>query len=245
MNEKILSIILKSFNEKKNSHAFLLETNDIEECLNEVYNLIKKINKDRISIDCDLHKEIIPDVRVIMPEGKEIRKEQILNVLNEFQTYPVTLKHRYYIILNSEMMNHSSANVLLKFLEEPENAVVGVFITSNRQAMINTIVSRCQLYKVVYKPIEFNDDYLLTFNDEMNKKNIFNKILYLDNFFSKDRTQNILNLKQLKNMLYSILRNQDDFKIIIHRIKLLDECILRLTRNGNQDLILLDLARKW
>ena len=51
-----------------------------------------------------------------------------------------------YIILNAECLNASSANTMLKFLEEPEEGIIGFFITNNKENVIDTIKSRCQLF---------------------------------------------------------------------------------------------------
>ena len=40
MNQKTCTTIMTTFNENRNSHAFLMETNNIEECLTEIKKLI-------------------------------------------------------------------------------------------------------------------------------------------------------------------------------------------------------------
>ena len=41
--EDTIKYILNSFHEKNNSHAFLLSTNNINKCLDDVLNIVKKI----------------------------------------------------------------------------------------------------------------------------------------------------------------------------------------------------------
>ena len=43
------------------------------------------------------------------------------------------------------MLNVSSSNTLLKFLEEPEDGIVAILVTDSRYDLLNTIVSRCQV----------------------------------------------------------------------------------------------------
>ena len=45
-------------------------------------------------------------------------------------------------------MNDTSFNKMLKFLEEPEDNILGFYITRNKDSVANTIVSRCELIKM-------------------------------------------------------------------------------------------------
>jgi len=243
MNEKSIEIIKNSFNENRNSHAFLMETNNLDLCLKEVINIIFSIN----NISREINLENIPDIKIIYPDGKEIKRDQVSLILNEFKTFPVELNHRYYIIVQSEAMNQASANTILKFLEEPDNAIIGFFLTKNKSAMINTIVSRCQHYKLFYSDnIKFDQDKVDDFLNQMNKNEIYKKILYLNTFFTKERMENIINIKEIRNYLYSVMNNdKSKIKLLVKRITLLDNVIERLMKNSNQELIIIDLARNW
>jgi len=243
MNNKFIEIIKKSFNENKNSHAFLMETNNVDLCLKDIIKMILDIN----NISREILLENTPDIKVIFPDGKDIKREQISSIIGEFQMFPVELTHRYYIIVSSELMNQSSANVILKFLEEPDNAVIGFFITSNKAAMINTIVSRCQHYKLNYQnQMKINNDLVNEFLSNMSANSIYKKILFLNNFISKERVENIKKIKDIKNYL---MENKDininNIKLLVKRVSLLDNVVERLTKNANQELVILDLARNW
>lgn len=243
MNKKNIEIIKKTFNENKNSHAFLMETNNIDFCLHDILKLILDIN----NISREIILENIPDIKVIFPDGKDIKREQISSIIEEFQMFPVELKHRYYIIVSSELMNQSSANVILKFLEEPDNAVIGFFITSNKAAMINTIVSRCQYYKFNYQDQkQINIDIVNEFLANMSNKHIYKKILFLNNFISKERVENIKKIRDVRNYLVDNKDlNIENIKLLVKRVTLLDNIVERLSKNANQELVILDLARNW
>lgn len=243
MNNSMINIIEKSFNENKNSHAFLMETNNLENCLNDIKKIIFEINN--ISKEVDLAK--FPDIKLIIPDGKEIKRDQIKQIIDEFQTYPVELKHRYYIIVKSDAMNVSSANILLKFLEEPDNSVIGFFVTENKAGMINTIVSRCQYYKFLYdSELKINIEKIYDFLNSMNVLETYNKILFLNNFIKKDRIENVNLFREIKfHLLNNKSENIDEIKLLVKRINLLDNIIEKLMRNANQELVFLDLARNW
>lgn len=235
MCSEVLNNILLTFNENTNSHAFLIESNNQKAALQDILRLIGQIN----SID-NTKLENCADVKIVFPDGKEIKKNQISNIILDFQTFPVLLKHKYYIIVNSETMNLAAANVLLKFLEEPQNDVIGFFVTSNRVAVINTIVSRCQFLKLNDYIIKGEEKDYKDFIDQMGKMTKFDKLEYVSNYFSSDRPTLIKELSSLEQYLINnhLIEN-------IWNIKLLEECIKILRKNGNQDLVILNLVRKW
>ena len=51
---------------------------------------------------------------------------------------------KIYIVSRADRMNSSSANTLLKFLEEPDGDVTAILLTDSYQSMLPTIRSRCQ-----------------------------------------------------------------------------------------------------
>ncbi len=149
--DEIKEIILQSFHEKNNSHAFLLVTNNVHECLHDVFDIVKKINclnhgNDECNICKTIDSHTNPDLIVVKPDGKEIKKDQILNIISSFSTKPSISKFSTYVICDADKMNDFSANKILKFLEEPEGSIVGFFITESLNAIIPTIRSRCEIY---------------------------------------------------------------------------------------------------
>ena len=93
----------------------------------------------------------------IYPDGQNIKKEQILELKRAFQTKPVFSKYNMYVIMDAENLNSSSANTMLKFLEEPEEYIIGFFITNNKENVIDTIKSRCQILLDYYDVNEMGD----------------------------------------------------------------------------------------
>lgn len=164
-----LNQILNSYHENKLSHAFLIETNDQEQCLKDLKLVISEINcENEYRNDCKLcnlchmiETEQLPSLRIIKPDGQNIKKDQILELKQYFSTKPLFSKYNVYVILNAEKLNASSANTLLKFLEEPEEGILGFFITNNKENIIETIRSRCQIILNSYKNLK-EDDQILT-----------------------------------------------------------------------------------
>lgn len=167
--EEIKDMIIDSFHEKNNSHAFLLSTNNIEKALNDVLDIVKKVNclgdgNDSCNVCTTIDSNTNPDVIVVRAEGKEIKKDQILNIISSFSTKPSISKYSTYIICNADKMNDFSANKMLKFLEEPEGNIVGFFITDKLNGIIPTIRSRCEIYNYHFGNNSILD--LLDINEE-------------------------------------------------------------------------------
>ena len=177
----IFDSLLTKYHENKLAHAFLLESNDIERCYLDVLNFIKSICKetasDQVDIDTLIDNNNLPSLITIVPDGLNIKKEQILDMMERFSTKPVYTENNFYIIKNAERLNGSSANTLLKFLEEPEDNIIGVFITNNKETVISTIRSRCQLFSVYYD---------LDINSKLDDKVLTDVKLYLNNIYRKN-----------------------------------------------------------
>lgn len=148
---EVKQIIINTFHEKNNSHAFLLVTNNIERCYQDVIDIIKIINcnkggKDDCNICNTIDKNTNPDVIIVSPEGKEIKVDAVANIIDSFSTKPLINKYSTYVVREADKLNVSSANKLLKFLEEPETNIIGFFITEKLQGILPTIRSRCEIY---------------------------------------------------------------------------------------------------
>ncbi len=87
-----------------------------------------------------------PDYHVIQPEkeGKAITVDQIRLCNRIAQESSQLSGYRLFIIEPAEAMNESAANALLKTLEEPPEKCVFILIASKANALLATIVSRCQ-----------------------------------------------------------------------------------------------------
>lgn len=158
--------IINSYHENKLAHAFLLETNNIEKCYKDLLKLIKMLNcpknyDDDCKEECNLCNLIdngnLPSLIEIESEGNFIKKDQILNMMERFSSKPVFSKYNTYIVKNCDRFNSSSANTILKFLEEPTDNIIGFFITTNKMNVISTVRSRCQEYIIFYD--DFNSYY--------------------------------------------------------------------------------------
>lgn len=145
----------------KLSHSYLIELGDVSLdypfvllfvkmilCPHSVSN-IDDLNCNRCNT-CQLIDEgNFPDLEIIEADGMQIKKKQLLSLKEEYQNYSLIGHRRVYIIREAEKLNPSSANTILKFLEEPEEGIIAILLTKNRYQVLDTILSRCQVLSLV------------------------------------------------------------------------------------------------
>ena len=69
----------------------------------------------------------------------EIREQ----IINDVDIKPYCSPYKIYIVANAELMNPQAQNALLKTIEEPPEYAVIMLLTSNIDALLPTIRSRC------------------------------------------------------------------------------------------------------
>lgn len=255
--------ILKKYHEGKLAHAFLLETNDLERCYKDVLELVKEINCPfNYSNDCTeecnictlIDNDNLPSLITINPDGQFIKRDQISELMNKFSTIPVFTKYNVYIINQAHRLNTESANALLKFLEEPEDNILGFYITNNKENVISTIRSRCQLFYNNYDEdvVNVNDEVLIDVKLYLNsiyKNNedlLYNKT-HMSGYY-KERTEWEIFFNSMLYYLKDCYSGQRTDKIelvkevspdnIIKIILLVEKILKYIRSNGNIDLIL-------
>lgn len=275
MNKNDLINILNKYRENRMAHAYLIETNDQDACINDLLLIIKQIlcekeYKENCN-ECNLCNLIklnnLPTLKIIEPDGSIIKKSQIQELKDTFCTKPIYSKYNIYIIKNAEKLNSSSANTMLKFLEEPDGQVLGFFVTNNKDNIILTIQSRCQLIKAKYdidnnnleileseELIELIRNYIYAIESSQNTAILNNKKLVITNIFNQISIEEFfcILLEIYKQALYckknieNNFSNYKDFEfildlseqVLIKKINLLVEFIENMNYNLNSELLL-------
>ena len=89
--------------------------------------------------------EAHPNFQLLAKEGKQSYKiEQLRELQSNVALGAIHGSRRVYLIPEAESMLPSSANAILKTLEEPSKGVVFILVSSNWLALLPTIISRCQ-----------------------------------------------------------------------------------------------------
>ena len=266
VNPKINNLV-NSYHENKFSHAFLFVTNDLDRCRNDVLELIKVIScPSSYSDDCktcnlcyQIDKGSLPNLIQIYPDGMNIKKEQILNIEEHFSAKPIYLKNNIYIINNADKLNKAAANTMLKFLEEPEDNILGFFITNNKEQMLDTIKSRCQIVLVNYGAgelltsdenfsniKELSQIYLKSLLIEKKDGIILNKMVFTESVLDRNELHNCLKfwmilftdaIKQKDLNEFDFLYNIDIYKLI-NINKIVFNTLKNVTTNVNMELLM-------
>lgn len=87
-----------------------------------------------------------PDVHFYTPEGAQgYLIEQIREIVSGVSLAPIRTKGKVYILDRVDLLGVSAANAFLKTLEEPVEGVTFILLGRTREAVLPTIVSRCQV----------------------------------------------------------------------------------------------------
>jgi len=147
LQEKLNELI----DSNKISHAYLINNDRLNAAHDFAVLFAKEIlgqakdvtEKEKIYRMID--NNAYPELKIIKTEELWIKKEDIESLKSEFSRKPIMGNFLVYIIEESEKLNAKAGNILLKFLEEPDNDIIGIFTTNDITSVLSTIKSRCQL----------------------------------------------------------------------------------------------------
>lgn len=93
-----------------------------------------------------LENNVYPDMIVLDGSVSSIKKADVLDLQQRFSmTSLEKYIYKIFIIKDAHNMTSGAANSLLKFLEEPTPNVLGVLISDEIEAILPTVISRCQV----------------------------------------------------------------------------------------------------
>ena len=150
----IFNTFVNSLKEDKLSHAYLLVGNPGTPLKETATYLAKSILcDDRDPLACNnciyclrVEHNNYPDFVVFDGSEGTIKKDYIRSIESQFEKTPVERKGiMIYVIHLIENMNKEAVNSILKFLEEPPSNVYAFLTTNNENAILPTIISRCQV----------------------------------------------------------------------------------------------------
>ena len=199
-------ILKNSINNQKISHAYLIETNGNKDAFNFALSFAKALLCPYLYTNCTRCNncnqcKIIDDnnfieLEIIETEDMWITKDKINKLQSDFNFKPVIGKKKIYIIKEAEKIKENLANSLLKFIEEPEEGIIAILITENKNKIINTILSRCQLIS-----LNKNDNKNLKI-DEMYDLDKVNSTINFINYLEKNGLETLLNTIELFHNYY-------------------------------------------
>ena len=101
-----------------------------------------------------------PDYIEIKPDGNSIKIAQIRKMQTDILVKPYK-SYKIYVFDEAQKMTVEAQNALLKTLEEPPKYAIIILITNNKESLLDTIKSRCEIIKFTPIPIKEIADYLV------------------------------------------------------------------------------------
>lgn len=152
-HERPLSILKRAVKHDALAHAYLFSGEEGIGKKMTAFALAAAINCAAAGPDggcgvCPSCRKIIagthPDVRVLVPDGNEIKIDQIREVQSDLALKPFEGTKKALFVDGADCMNQAAANAFLKTLEEPPGDALIVLLTALPQRLLPTIRSRCQ-----------------------------------------------------------------------------------------------------
>lgn len=175
------NFITKCVKDDKLSHAYLIEKNNVSYADSLAIDFAKYLLGADSIVSNLIDEGNYPDVRIIQSE-KEIKKDEILELQEIFSSKPLYGKYLIYVIKDASNLNISSANTILKFLEEPSANIIAILLTDNVGKMLDTIVSRCQIISLAREEVNISDIYLKFANLQFSLEDVINFYLNVEKF---------------------------------------------------------------
>ncbi len=152
-----------AINNNKISHAYMFEgSKGIGK--KEFAKELSRILLNKLNLDNE------PDYIEIKPDGSSIKISQIRKFQSDIVIKPHG-KYKIYVIHESEKMTVEAQNAMLKTLEEPPKYAIIILVTNNKETLLDTIKSRCEIIKFTPIPEAQLSDYLIKNNvDEQRAK---------------------------------------------------------------------------
>ena len=269
VKKNYIDYINKIIENNKVSHAYLIELNDYEEDMKYIYDFIKMIICNISYSDLDKENNIIkliddnnyPDIKIIEPEGSTIKKSQMIDLQKDYSNKSLLDGKRIYVVKEADKLNPASANTILKFLEEPEEDIIAILLTTNRYKILETILSRCQILTIkensmpiidddiydllncVINPSEFYIKYSSIVNDIIPDKDIVkHKLSEIENIIVL-YLEGKYNNKEIDEKLVKLFKNIDNKKLL-NSLSIIEEEVKKLEFNVNYKLWLDSLFSK-
>ena len=191
--------IINSIRNNKINHAYMFEGIDgIGKNL-----FAKELGKILINTN---NAESSPDYITIEPTGNSIKIAQIRELQSDIIIKPHS-NYKIYVINDAQKMTVESQNALLKTLEEPPEYAIIILITNNKESLLPTIKSRCEIIKFLPISIMELKKYLMD-------KGIDEKRALLLANFSRGSIEKALELSESTD--FTIMR--DDIQNYIQHI---------------------------
>jgi len=156
LQPEVYKLIFNSYQKNRLVHTYLFvgEQGTLKEEASKFFASLLLCENEGACGKCEQCQSIMednnPNLFYIYPDGQTIKKNQIVDLEHEFSLK--SNQTRIFIIKDIDKATLSSANSLLKFIEEVNENCYGILITENIDNVLPTIKSRCQV--IHFKPFK-------------------------------------------------------------------------------------------
>ncbi len=257
---KIYNFFANAYECGKMGHAFLIGNVSFLDCKDEIEKVINEfICKKNVPINVN------PDVTIVEPITNNISKDQIKSLLQDISTTSQVSGKKVYIITNCESLSDTVYNSLLKTIEEPGDDLYAFLISSNIDAVGDTIKSRCQVVFTSSYKLEERNDEAFRISEKIVKSlenNGIDSIAKNSEVYNAVENKNMfkLVLKEMFNIYMNALYNEvgapegvenikvnGDIKTLCRKVLVVNSLIERNDININKDIaidkVIIDLWR--
>ncbi|MDQ0149771.1 DNA polymerase III subunit delta' [Eubacterium multiforme] len=179
-------------------------------------------------------KSILADIFVSKILDKEVSKEhvdainyrnkkasigvsEVRDIIDEVNKRPYEGDKKVIIIYDAEKLTIQAQNALLKTIEEPPSGVYIFLLTTNLEFILDTIKSRCQIYKLT--PLT-NDEMisLIKSKHELSEEELLSVLAYSEGIPGRaERFLKDPELQVLRNLIIDMIRdiNKNEIDVTI------------------------------
>ena len=137
------------------SHAYIFESENVEYNKKFALDFAKKVFESKgIYISNDLN----PDLIVVDYNDEIIDIRSVRELIKNMALKANNKKFKIYIIHNAYNMRVEGQNAMLKSIEELKDYNMVIFTTKNRQLLLPTIRSRCQIIRLSNQKTDIDVD---------------------------------------------------------------------------------------
>lgn len=225
-HKKIIEHMQMAIEKQRVSHAYILD-GDVgsgKKMLADIFAATLQCEEHGIN-PCTKCKSCLqatsgnhPDIIKVTHEKASISVDDIRTQLNaDIDIKPYSSKYKIYIIDEADKMTEQAQNALLKTIEEPPSYGVIMLLTTNKNKLLQTILSRCVTLNLKPVSVELIASYLMSeyqvpdYNAELSARfsqgNMGKAIRYSTSEEFNDTKDKILHLlKYIDNMqVYELL----------------------------------------
>lgn len=221
MQDKFIKNVNNAKMSNKLSHAFLIESSSNQNLDFAISYLLAAIFSEGDKPDSEyfsLMQRQTPDIIIYdLDEGK-LSKEDALKIQERFNMKALEISNKQvYIIKNIDKATPIVLNSLLKFLEEPSDNIYAIFTTKNKEKVLETIISRTNVYTLKNNDIQTIRNIL---SESFNENDVYLISLISDDEILIQEYLNSQVLQDFKNNINSLILSieNDLFYLKVHEL---------------------------